>query len=425
MNASTGPGPSHAAVVLFEGRPGAFRHGVCDLPEPAEGERLVRVLATTICGSDLHTWEGRRHSDVPTVLGHEIVGEVVASGPGCADHDVRGRSLAVGSRVTWGIVASCGTCPRCTEGWPQKCRRGIKYGHARAEGRRTLTGGLSTHCLLAPGTTVLAIDDALPLAVACPASCATATVARAVAACGGLRGAVVGVTGCGMLGLTACAMATAAGARVIAVEPDPGRRSLATRFGATAALQPAAFSDGVAQAAPDGLDAVIEVSGSNTAFSDAVDGLRIGGTMILVGAVAPAPDVPVSLESIVRRCLTIRGIHNYGPSDLVAAVDFLERHGHEFPFAHLVSAWFPLDEAEAAFAAAADPDRVRVGIVPDRRMPRPSQGLHQPVEAGSRSALRCVASSSESPFKPQAGHEDSLTRPGSEFGEGVNQRLER
>ena len=331
----------------------------------------MRVLATTICGSDLHTWEGRRHADVPTVLGHEIVGEVVASGPGCADRDLRGRPLAVGSRVTWGIVASCGACRPCTEGWPQKCRRGIKYGHERAEGRRTLTGGLATHCLLAPGTTVLAIDDALPTAVVCPASCATATVARAVAACGGLHGAVIGVTGCGMLGLTACAMATVAGARVVAVEPDPVRRTLASRFGAVDALHPADFCAGVGQAAPDGLHAVIEVSGNNAAFGSALEGLRIGGTMVLVGAVAPAADVPVSLESIVRRCLTIRGIHNYGPSDLVAAIDFLERHHDDFPFAELVSAWYPLDEVEAAFTAA--PRRVRVGIVPDGRMPCPSR----------------------------------------------------
>lgn len=364
MTRSPGGTAPQARVAFYDGRPGTFRQGGCVLPDPLAGEWLVRVLATTVCGSDLHTWHGRRDVAVPTILGHEIVGEVVAAGPGCADRDARGRPLAVGSRVAWGIVASCGACVPCLTGLPQKCRFGVKYGHEPARGRRTLTGGLATHCLLAPGTTLVAVDDGVPLAAVCPVGCATATVAGAIAACGVVRGAVVGVTGCGMLGLTACAMLAEAGATVIAVEPAEGRRGLAGRFGASVVLAPEAFPAGAAAAAPDGLDAVIEASGRNGAFTAASEGLRIGGRMILLGAVAPAPDVTLSLEAMVRRCLTIRGIHNYGPSDLVAAVDFIERHHATYPFADVVTAWYPLDRVEAAFEAAADPVHVRVGIVP-------------------------------------------------------------
>jgi len=240
----------------------------------------------------------------------------------------------------------------------------VKYGHEQASGRKLLTGGLASHCLLTAGTTVVALDESLPLAVACPASCATATANGAVAACGGLAGRAVGVAGCGLLGLTAMALAATAGARVIAVEPDSVRRLRATDFGAAVAVAPDSFADAASTIAPDGLDAFIEASGSNAAFVSGFEALRVGGTLVVVGAVSPAPPVVVSLEAVVRRCITIRGIHNYRPADLVEAVQFLEDRHSVYPFAGLVSAWYPLAEAVAAFHAADGPLHVRVGLLP-------------------------------------------------------------
>ncbi len=352
--------PKMSRAVVFDGVPRTFEPRLFPLPEPAEGEWLVRVVAMTVCGSDRHTWEGRRQAPIPTVLGHEMIGEIVAGGDGCPRHDRRGRPIEVGCRVTWAIVAACGTCPSCVNGYPQKCAVGVKYGHERAVGRRALSGGLAELCLLAPGTCVVVLDESLPISVACPANCATATVAGAIRACGALDGANLGVVGAGMLGLTACAIATASGARVIVAEPDGGRRRRAAEFGAVAAFHP----DELASVAAGSLDAVIEVSGTNAGFLAALPTVRVGGTMILVGAVSPSHDVPVSLEGIVRRCLTIRGLHNYGPDDLVAAVDFLERHHGRYPFAELVSEWFPLSDTTGAFMAAADPACIRVGIRP-------------------------------------------------------------
>jgi alcohol dehydrogenase len=352
--------PKESRAVGFDGVPRTFEPCLLPLPEPAEGEWLVRVVAMTVCGSDRHTWEGRRQGPIPIVLGHEMIGEIVAGGDGCPRHDRRGRPIEVGCRVTWAIVAACGTCPSCVNGYPQKCAVGVKYGHERAVGRRALSGGLAEYCLLAPGTCVVVLDESLPISVACPANCATATVAGAIRACGAVDGANLGVVGAGMLGLTACAIATASGARVIVAEPDGGRRRRAADFGAAAAFHP----DELASGAAGSLDAVIEVSGTNAGFLAALPTVRVGGTVILVGAVSPSHDVPVSLEGIVRRCLTIRGLHNYGPDDLVAAVDFLERHHGRYPFAELVSEWFPLSDTTGAFTAAADPACIRVGIRP-------------------------------------------------------------
>jgi alcohol dehydrogenase len=92
--------------------------------------------------------------------------------------------------------------------------------------------------------------------------------------------------------------------------------------------------------------------------------LRTGGTFVVLGAVFPSSPVELPLEQLVRRCLTLRGIHNYAPHHLQTAVQFLSDHHRRFPFADLVREWHPLADIEQAFRAARDPNSIRVGIKP-------------------------------------------------------------
>ena len=366
MESLTVSGDERVGVVraaLFRGTPGEFFQTWLPRPEPEPGELLVDVVGCTLCGSDLHTYEGRRQVAVPTVLGHEIVGRIAAIG----DHatpplDLEGDRLAVGDRVVWAIVAACGGCAPCERGLPQKCERGVKYGHERATDRRTLTGGLADVCLLAPGTAVVKIPADMPLEVACPASCATATITAVFEPAGDITGRTIAVFGLGLLGLTACAMARSKGASdVIAIDPLPARRRQGLAFGATDALSPGQVAS---HPAAGRIDLAIEVSGAPAAFVEAVGHLGLGGAVHLVGAVAPMGTVAVDPEHVVRRLLTIRGIHNYAPRHLLAAVRFLATHGRGFPFAGLVSGWYPLCQAAEAFAAAAQTQAVLVGVRP-------------------------------------------------------------
>lgn len=335
-----------------------------DVPTPVGGEVLVRVLGCTLCGSDLHTVSGRRTSPAPSVLGHEIVGEIVEIGPAAPTHDLAAAPLVVGDRVTWAIVASCGDCFYCNRALPQKCLRGVKYGHEKFAARRELTGGLAEFCLLAPGTAIVRLPEGLPLEVACPANCATATVAAALAAAGPIADRTVGILGAGMLGLTACAMAHLRGAAaVIAVEPSAARREQALRFGATHAIAPDELLATAAHVSGgQGLDVVLELSGASAAFTTAWPALCIGGTLVLVGAVFPGPAVSIFPEQIVRRNLTIRGVHNYAPKDLLAAVEFLTAAHGRFPLQELVGPWYPLKEVAAALQTALNPRHLRVGV---------------------------------------------------------------
>jgi alcohol dehydrogenase len=357
---------SSSLAVVYAGVPGQLALQEIPRPEPSSGEILVRVIGCTLCGSDLHTFEGRRQVPTPTVLGHEIAGEIVALGPDAPRCDLANQELRCGSRITWSLVASCCQCFFCQHDLPQKCVKAVKYGHEPLHPGRELLGGLAEHCLLVPGTSIVRLPDDFPLEVACPANCATATAAAALEAAGEIEGTRVLVLGAGLLGLTVCAMASARhAAEVICVEVNSERRARARLFGATHAIAPEELinvAGGLTQ--NRGVDVLVELTGSPAALETAWPVVRMGGTFVLVGSVFPARPVALPLEQIVRRHLILRGIHNYRPRHLLAAVQFASQYHRDFPFAELVAEWHTLASVENAMRSARNPSRIRVGIRP-------------------------------------------------------------
>ncbi|MCE0510111.1 alcohol dehydrogenase catalytic domain-containing protein [Microbacterium sp. KKR3/1] len=321
----------------------------------ADGDVLVAVEMSTICGSDVHTVQGRRSAPVPLVLGHESVGRVIATGDAGAS-GVDGTPLRIGDRVVWSVTVSCGSCDRCLRGIPQKCRDLGKYGHDRVGVHGDLTGAFASHVQLRTGTAIVRVPEALPAAVLAPASCATATAWAAVARAAqgrDLDGAAVRIHGAGLVGLSAAAIAVEQGATVEVLDPNPERRELATRFGATEI------------AVDREPDIVIEASGH--AVHDALEGVAVGGTVVLVGSVFPADPVPFDAESIVRRLVTVAGVHNYTGAELAEAVAFLSGRGRAYPFVDAVGAVRDLSDIDAALAEAATPAApLRIGLVPGR-----------------------------------------------------------
>jgi alcohol dehydrogenase len=155
-----------------------------------------------------------------------------------------------------------------------------------------------------------------------------------------------------------------AGAReVTCCDIDPSRVARALDFGATRAVTAVELSETTGSSGR-GVDAAIEFTGSSSAASVAINSLRVGGTAILGGTVLPSPAVPLDPELLVRRMLTIRGLHNYAPEDLVAAVRFLEDAQHRYPLSELVSESFPLESINQAFAAATKRAGFRIAVCP-------------------------------------------------------------
>jgi alcohol dehydrogenase len=340
-------------AAIFDGPGRPMRLIEQAVPTPAAGEVVVRVTCCTLCGSDLHTHAGRRIEPTPAVLGHEVVGRVAAVGPGRSD-------LAVGQRITWAVAVHCGTCERCRRGWPQKCERLFKYGHARHTAERPFAGGLADYCQLLPKTAICVIPDAAPDRLAALAACAGATAAAVIRAAGPVDGRDVLTFGGGALGLFAGLLARVGGAaRVTIVDPDPSSRGRAERFGLEA------------RATADGLDAdiVCELVGASSAIRSAFDATRVAGTLVLAGTVAPVEPIPLNPEAVVRRCLTIRGLHNYAPADLHATLAALVGPLRDLPWNDLFGDTFPLHEVEAAFVSGhARPGR-RVVVRPFEEQP--------------------------------------------------------
>jgi putative phosphonate catabolism associated alcohol dehydrogenase len=306
------------------------------VPPLSPGDVLVQVRLATVCGSDRHTVSGRRDQPCPSILGHETVGEIIALGAGEA-RDVDGGILQLGDRVIWSVTLPCGTCDRCRAGVSAKCRTVRKAGHQALDSDWGLSGGYARHVLLPRGLGIAVVDDELNDVVAAPAACATATVMAVVERAGVLSGRRVVVLGAGMLGLGAIAAAASAGAAsVTAVDPAAERRDLAQRFGATH----------VAMSAHDAGtgDILLEFSGSSSALQDGLRELDGQGIAVLAGAVAPGAAVALDPERVVRRQLSILGVHNYEPRHLSAALKFLRQTSDRFPWPGLVAQPRPLDD---------------------------------------------------------------------------------
>ncbi|WP_044133717.1 zinc-binding dehydrogenase [Verrucomicrobium spinosum] len=352
---------SRARVQLFHGPSRSFELHEQVLPKHVgEGEVLVEISLATICGSDLHTIDGRRSAPTPCVLGHEAVGVVVESGR---------QGIVPGTRVTWSLADSCGHCPACAS-WhlPQKCDHLFKYGHAALNNGSGLNGCYATHIMLRPGTAVLEVPDTLPDAVVAPANCALATVVSALTDLPSHCDSAW-VQGGGLLGLYACAWLRHRGVQqVYCSDIQPQRLDLVADFGGLPVLGDDAnwsrSRERMHVECPGGVDLVVEVTGSASVVPPGVQMLRPGGMYVWAGMVHPETVLQLTGEAVIRKCLTIRGMHNYSPLHLAKGLSFLESTLHKLPYEKLVSPALPLASLEEAVSLTRSRVWQRVAVKP-------------------------------------------------------------
>ena len=347
-------------AAIFKGHGHPFELTSREVPELQPGELLVKTLYTTLCGSDIHTYCGRRQEPPEVVLGHEIVGEIVRIDPAHAGVDERGTALAIGDRVTWSVFSVPPGVEAPRADIPQKSERLFKYGHALACGDDVFNGGLADYCILRSNTALVRLPFEMPLAVAATISCAHSTVAGALRVAGPIAGKRVMVFGAGLLGLSCVSMCKEAGAEWVSVmDLDPNRLAWSEKFGANFAY---GYPEDTSKLPWPEADIVFDMTGRPEVMAMGMDSLALGGIAVWIGAVYPAEAVPVDAQKLVRRILQIRGLHNYNYEDLLAATAFIETHYREYPFEALVEKEYGLDEVETAFAYAHEVKPVRVGI---------------------------------------------------------------
>ena len=360
-----------ARAAVFEGANKPFVMREYPMRPPEAGEVLVKVSMSTICRSDIHTWEGKRHNPCPSILGHEIIGVIDAIGSG-VDRDLRGENLREGDRITWTEFIFCGECYYCRVlDMPHKCTRLRKYGHDQADLPPHLTGGFAEYCYVLPGTGIVRLPESLSDEEATPINCGVATMVAMTEAGGiGIGDAVV-IQGLGLLGLYGCAIAKARGARlVIGLDSVAQRLALARRFGADESIDVTAMDDHALVefvrdlCPPDGVDVAIEVCGVSSVVPIGIRMLRTGGRYVIGGLANPGSDFTIDGNEILRIWITLKGVHNYHPRHLVQALDFVMTNRDRFPFADIVDSKFSLEELDEAFAKAAERSVLRAAIVP-------------------------------------------------------------
>ncbi|MFP4537194.1 MAG: zinc-binding dehydrogenase [Dichotomicrobium sp.] len=336
-----------------------------------DDEVLVRVSMSTICRSDIHSWEGRRPNPCPGILGHEIIGVIDQIGKNVT-HDMRGDPLSIGDRITWTEYFHHGhSYYREVHNMPQKSAGVRKYGHDLVAEDPHFLGGFAEYCYVVPGTGILKLPDGLSDEEATPINCGVATMVAVIEATDIQIGDVVVFQGLGLLGLYGCAMAKTRGARrVIGLDSVGNRLEAAKKFGADVTIDISRYGeDEIVEevrklSPPDGADAVVEVCGVPDVIPSGLRMLRVGGRYTLGGVVTPNADVTLDANLFVRKWITLRGIHNYHPRHLIQALDFITVARDTYPFHEIVDSKFALEEVNEAFKRAADRTVLRAAVVP-------------------------------------------------------------
>lgn len=320
-------------------------------PVPAPDVAVVEIARCGICGTDLHGFLGPDPYN-PAICGHEWVGTVVAVGPGVT-------TVGEGDRVVAGIAPACGECAECRAGRPDYCIVAF-LGMIGRDSLAPPHGGFAPRIAIAAARLVgvhVPIDDDRA-AIVEPATVALHAVDRSLPR----DGELVVVQGCGPIGLLTLQCARARGAAtVVAVEPSPARRALAVELGADEAITPEAARERFGR---EGADLVFECAGVPAAVQQAVDLVRRGGRVNLVGVASGAATIAPATWLVKEVSLTASlGYlhHEFGETmDLIAdgavRVDAL----HDDTIG--------LDDLPATIAALADdPSRaVKVLVDPHR-----------------------------------------------------------
>src|SRR3954466_2882250 len=320
-----------------------------DVPDPEFGinDVLIRVHKTGICGTDLHIYDwdawAQQTIPVPLVIGHEFVGEIVERGSNVSD-------FQVGDLVSGEGHVVCGRCRNCMAGRRHLCAHAIGLGVQRPGAFAELVVMPMTNLWHhKPGVDedVAAIFDPFGNAVH---SALTFPV----------LGEDVLVSGAGPIGLMAVAVVRHAGARhVVVSEPNAYRRDLATRMGATLAIDPrertleSVFGE---LDMVEGFDVVLEMSGNPTALRSAIESMAHGGGIAILGI--PTEEIALDVNAIVFKMLTVRGIYGREMYETWYKMTVMLQSGLDITPA--ITPRFVFRDFEAAFAAARSGDSGKV-----------------------------------------------------------------
>ena len=315
-------------------------------PTPGPDEVVLEMKASGMCGSDLKSYRpakgamaasGLPASSDPVIAGHEPCGVVAAVGTA-----VDPRQAKIGQRVMVHHYIGCTVCGHCRTGWGQLCQEtAIKvYGN-------NAHGGHAQY-LRVPASTLVPLPDELSFAAGAAISCGTGTAYGALRRMNISGNDVIAIFGQGPVGLSGTQLATAMGARVIALDISEERLARAREFGAWATVDPRS-NDPVGAIKEltqgRGADLTLDTSSSSEARIQAIRSAKVWGTMCFVGE---GGDVKIDVSpDILRKQLTMIGSWTFSHSGQAECARFVVERGIDLD--KLFTDHWTLDQADEAY----------------------------------------------------------------------------
>jgi threonine 3-dehydrogenase len=349
----TATAPPRTMRALAKERPGPGVELVQrPVPQPGPGEVLLHMEAASICGTDIHLfhWDpwAAEILKPPIILGHELAGRVASLGRGVTR--VReGDLVGVESHIVdW-------TCAQCRAGQMHLCRNLRVFG-------AHVDGGFAEYVVV-PEANAIESNGLDPAVVALQEPMGNAVHAAFVEP---IEGRSVAVTGCGPIGLLSVAIAKASGATwVVATDVEPYRLEIARRMGADLALD-ARDPDTVQRVADatngDGVEVVLEMSGSRQALDQALEFVTRGGRISLLGIFASPVEVHMS-DLVIQKGLRLYGVYGRKIYETWERTQSLLRSGAVDP-TPLITHRFDLADWEQAFDLVASRHAGKVVLLP-------------------------------------------------------------
>ncbi len=340
-----------AAVITAHNQPLEIQQ--VRIPDLDPGSLLVRITASTLCGTDIHRWHGPlpKGDSLPIITGHEPCG-VIEEISGSRT-DILGNPIKRGDRVVWSYVA-CGSCYYCSVALqPCICRGRASWGHNRADEHPFLLGSCAEYMYVPPECLIIKVPDEVTSASAAASACAYRTVMHGYDRLGAIKShETVVIQGSGPLGNFAAAVAKDHGAKKVLVIGAPANRlEVSRRMGADDTLNIETVKDAKDRVEwvkghtdGRGADVVIQCA-TSSAVPEGLRMLRDGGRYVSIGV--SGGNAMVDIERIPQE-MTFLNVRSGEPRHWLQAIDFLASRRDRFPFEEMISAHYKLDQINQA-----------------------------------------------------------------------------
>ncbi len=353
-----------AAVITAHNQPLEIQR--VPIPDLEPGALLVRILASTLCGTDVHRWHGPMgpNDSLPIITGHEPCGTIEAING--ERTDILGNPVKPGDRIVWSDVI-CGHCYYCTVALqPCICRGRASWGHNRSDRPPYLLGSCAEYMYVPPPCQIIRVPDEVSSASAAASACAYRTVMHGFDNLGALKShETVVIQGSGPLGNFATAVARDHGAKQVLVIGAPSARLEVTkRMGADAVLNLEEVTNPedrrkwvLDRTAGRGADVVIQVA-NNLAVPEGLTMLRDGGRYLCIGA---GGNANIAVNRLPGEMI-FHTIRSGEPRHWLQAIDFLASRKNTFPFEEMITASYTLEQVNEALQAMASYQVVKAVI---------------------------------------------------------------